>query len=230
MTDRGLTDTSGTGRAAERDALLLATLPHVAFDGWTRQALRLGAEEAGFGADEVAELLPGGVAELADLLHDWADRAMVERLAAEGEAFAGLRLREKIAQAVLTRLDLLLPYRDAVRRDLARRAARPLSRRGLRQLYGTVDAMWRAAGDRSTDLNFYSKRGLLAGVYASTLLVWLDDRSDGQETTQAFLERRIGEVLAIGRQISGLKRLGDLAEAPFRLAARLREGRGAAAS
>jgi ubiquinone biosynthesis protein COQ9 len=229
MTDRGLTDMSGTGRAAERDALLLATLPHVAFDGWTRQALHLGAEEAGLGADEVAALLPGGVAELADLLHDWADRAMVERLAAEGEAFTGLRVREKIAQAVLTRLDLLLPYRDAVRRDLARRAARPLSRRGLRQLYGTVDAMWRAAGDRSTDLNFYSKRGLLAGVYASTLLVWLDDRSDGQETTQAFLERRIGEVLAIGRQISGLKRLGDLAEAPFRLAARLREGRGTAA-
>ena len=215
-------------KTAERDALLLAVLPHVAFDGWTRQALRLGAEDAGFGLDEVAVLFPGGIAGLADHLHDWADRAMLERLA--GEAFESLRVREKIAQAVTARLDVLLPYRDAVRRDLARRALRPLSRRGLRQLHRTVDAMWRAAGDRSTDINYYSKRGLLAGVYASTLLVWLDDRSEGQEITRAFLERRIGEVLAFGRQISGLKRLGDLAEAPFRLAARLREGRGAAAS
>jgi ubiquinone biosynthesis protein COQ9 len=215
---------------AERDALLLAVLPHVAFDGWTRQALRLGAENAGFGLDEAAILFPGGVAALADHLHDWADRAMLDRLAEEGDGFEGLRVREKIARAVTVRLDLLSPYRDAVRRDLSRRALRPLSRRGLHQLHRTVDAMWRAAGDRSTDFNYYSKRGLLAGVYASTLLVWLDDRSEGQETTHAFLERRIGEVLAFGRQISGLKRLGDLAEAPFRLAARLREGRGAAAS
>jgi ubiquinone biosynthesis protein COQ9 len=230
MTDQTLSDQPLSDQTAERDALLLAVLPHVAFDGWTRQALRLGAGDAGFGLDEVAVLVPGGIAALSDHLHDWADREMVARLAEEGEAFESLRVREKIARAVTVRLDLLLPYRDAVRRDLARRALRPLSRRGLRQLHRTVDAMWRAAGDRSTDINYYSKRGLLAGVYASTLLVWLDDRSEGQEITGAFLERRIGEVLAFGRQISGLKRLGDLAEAPFRLAARLREGRGAAAS
>jgi len=225
-----MTDSTTSDRTADRDVLLLAVLPNVAFDGWTRQALRLGAEAAGFGLDEVAVLFPGGIAELSDHLHDWADREMAARLAEEGEVFESLRVREKIARAVTVRLDLLLPYRDAVRRDLARRALRPLSRRGLRQLHRTVNAMWRAAGDRSTDLNYYSKRGLLAGVYASTLLVWLDDRSEGQEITHAFLERRIGEVLAFGRQISGLKRLGDLAEAPFRLAARLREGRGAAAS
>ncbi|MGK9232496.1 COQ9 family protein [Inquilinus limosus] len=224
-----MTDPISSDRTAERDALLLAVLPHVAFDGWTRQALRLGAEDAGFGLDDAATLFPGGIAELAEHLHDWADRAMLERLAEEGEAFEALRVREKIAQAVMARLDILLPYRDAVRRDLSRRVLRPLSRRGLHQLHRTVDAMWRAAGDRSTDINYYSKRGLLAGVYASTLLVWLDDRSEGQETTRAFLERRIGEVLAFGRQISGLKRLGDLAEAPFRLAARLREGRETAA-
>jgi ubiquinone biosynthesis protein COQ9 len=225
-----MTDTPADDRAAERDALLVAVLPHVAFDGWTRQALRRGAEDAGFGLDEAAILFPGGIGELAEHFHDWADRAMLERLAAEGEAFDGLRVREKIALAVTARLDVLQPYRDAVRRDLARRTLRPLSRRGLRQLHRTVDAMWRAAGDRSTDFNYYTKRGLLAGVYASTLLVWLDDRSEGQEITHAFLERRIGEVLAFGRQISGLKRLGGLAEAPFRLAARLREGRGTATS
>ena len=218
-----------TDRTDERDALLLAALPHVAFDGWTGQALRRGAEAAGFGPEDIATAFPGGVAEVADHFHDWADRAMVARLDEAGSAYAELRVRDRITEAVLTRLDLLLPYRDAVRRDLSRRSLRPVSRRGLRQLYRTVDAMWRAAGDSSTDFNFYTKRGLLAGVYASTLLVWLDDRSEEQEITRAFLERRIGEVLAIGKRMSGLKRVGDWAEAPFRLAARLREGRGAAA-
>src|SRR5688572_9995705 len=115
MTDQTLSDQPMSDQTADRDALLLAVLPHVAFDGWTRQALRLGAEDAGFGLDEVAVLVPGGIADLSDHLHDWADREMLARLAEEGEAFESLRVREKIARAVTVRLDLLLPYRDAVR-------------------------------------------------------------------------------------------------------------------
>ena len=57
--------------------------------------------------------------------------------------------------------------------------------------------MWRLAGDTSTDFNFYTKRGLLAKVYMATLTVWLDDESDDLATTQAFLYRRIEDVMKI---------------------------------
>ena len=67
---------------------------------------------------------------------------------------------------------------------------------GLKLLYRTVDAMWYAAGDTSADFNFYTKRATLAGVYSSTLLFWLNDRSPGDEATWAFLGRRIDNVMS----------------------------------
>ncbi len=97
------------------------------------------------------------------------------------------------------RLAVLDPHREAVRRALALLTLPhnlPLS---LKLLYDTVDAMWYAAGDTATDFNFYTKRGLLAGVYAATTLYWLDDRSPGAADTHAFLDRRLGDVMAIPR-------------------------------
>ena len=59
----------------------------------------------------------------------------------------------------------------------------------------TVDRIWRLAGDTAVDFNHYTKRITLGAVYAATLLVWLDDRSDGNADTAAFLDRRLDEVM-----------------------------------
>ena len=56
--------------------------------------------------------------------------------------------------------------------------------------------MWRIAGDTSTDFNHYTKRMTLGAVYGSTLLVWLDDQSEGLGETAAFLDRRIDDVMS----------------------------------
>ena len=62
-------------------------------------------------------------------------------------------------------------------------------------LWGTVDAIWTALGDTSDDINWYSKRTILSGVYSSTILFWLgDDSYDGQATWD-FLDRRIENVM-----------------------------------
>ena len=83
----------------------------------------------------------------------------------------------------------------------------------MRGWYNTVDVIWRAAGDTSTDFNFYTKRGLLAAVYASTVLFWLDDRSEDCAATWAFLDRRIAEVMQFpqvrARVAEKFKRLPD---------------------
>jgi ubiquinone biosynthesis protein COQ9 len=67
----------------------------------------------------------------------------------------------------------------------------------LRDGYRTVDAIWRVAGDQATDFNFYTKRGLLAAVLASTTLFWLDDASEGHAETWGFLDRRIAGIMKI---------------------------------
>jgi ubiquinone biosynthesis protein COQ9 len=88
---------------------------------------------------------------------------------------------------------------------------------GLRLLYDTVDAIWYAAGDTATDFNFYTKRALLAGVYAATTLCWLEDRSREMEETHAFLDRRINDIMAIPRYGKELHERLDRLPNPLRM-------------
>ncbi len=110
---------------------------------------------------------------------------------------ASMKIRQRIATAVRVRLEQNIEHREAIRLGLAHMASPRRAGEGLRWLYHTVDAMWRAAGDTATDFNFYTKRMLLAGVYTSTLVYWLDDHSQDCGDTWAFLDRRIEDVMQI---------------------------------
>lgn len=173
------------------DRILNAALPHIAFDGWTQGTLTRAAESAGLTAFDAKRAFPGGAL---DAVNHFTRRADSRMLAALGD-MTGMKIRDKIAHAVMTRLRQQLPHREAVRRALALYTLHPAD--GLKSLYATTDAMWRAAGDTATDWNFYTKRLLLSGVYSSTLYVWLDDTTDGLAATEAFLRRRIENVMQI---------------------------------
>lgn len=198
----------------EKQTLLAALLPHVPFDGWSARALAQAAQDAGCDAGLVTRAFPGGAAEALDFWVAETDRAMLHAL--ESRDLAAMKVRERVKTAVMVRLELVAPHREAVRRALTLEALPQQAPRALRQLYRTVDAIWYAAGDTATDFNFYTKRMLLAGVYAATLLHWLDDKSEGFAGTAAFLDRRLSDVMKI-QQAKG--RLGKLAERlpnPFR--------------
>jgi ubiquinone biosynthesis protein COQ9 len=62
-----------------------------------------------------------------------------------------------------------------------------------RALARTVDAIWFAAGDRSADFAWYTKRVILGAIYTSTLLFWLRDDSEDDAATLAFLDRRLAD-------------------------------------
>ena len=100
-------------------------------------------------------------------------------------------------------------HREALRHVLSFLALPQNAPLGLKCLYRTVDAMWRAAGDTATDYNFYTKRMLLSGVYGSTLLYWLDDESADYEDSWAFLDRRIADVMTIEKTKGRLKGFFD---------------------
>jgi len=123
----------------------------------------------------------------------------------EKEGVANLKIRDRIKSAVRIRLERHAGEREAARRALALLSLPFNTPLALRLLYKTVDAMWYAAGDTSTDFNFYTKRATLAGVYSSTLLYWLADRSPGSEATWGFLDRRIDDVMKIEKLKSQVK-------------------------
>lgn len=210
-----------------RDRVLLATLPHVAFDGWTRKALRAGVADAGLGPDMALRAFPDGIPELVDHFADWADRRMLAEL--ERMDAGSMRIRDRIAAGVRARLEVLAAHREAVRRVLAFLALPPNAPLAARLLWRTVDAMWYAAGDNATDFNYYTKRGLLAAVYTSTTLCWLADSSEDFAATWAFLDRRIADVMKVPKVKARLKEaFGRLPRPPrlSRVMRRFRQARG----
>jgi ubiquinone biosynthesis protein COQ9 len=195
--------------------ILAAALPHVAFDGWSRRLLTDAAVEAGYDAAMARRAFPGGPAELVDFFIAEADRQMLETL--EGMDLPAMKIRERIATAVRVRLEQQAPHREAVRRAVALQALPGNAPKALKALYRTVDAMWHAAGDTATDWNFYSKRMLLAGVYSTTLLHWLDDSSEGFAATWAFLDRRIGDIMQIQKTRGRLEKMAAGLPSPLKL-------------
>jgi ubiquinone biosynthesis protein COQ9 len=196
---------------AEKDAMADAVMTHAAFDGWTRTAMAAGARELGKPVEEADRLFPGGAVEIIDWIDAQATARMQAVLAARD--IGGLKIREKIALAIRLRLEPLTAHREALRRAASVMSLPFNAGRAASALYRTVDAMWYGIGDRSTDFNFYTKRAILAGVYGSTVLVWLYDRSEGQERTWDFLARRIEDVMRFERAKASFRDV--LARGPF---------------
>ena len=196
-----------------RLALLDAALRHVPFDGWTWVAIDAAARDLGMDPPEARRLYPGGPAELIRAFSGEADRRMLVEL--ERMDLASMKVRDKVTMGVRLRLEAVAAHREAVRRALTVFAMPQNAADGLRCLYRTVDAIWYAAGDTATDYNFYTKRALLCGVYSSTLLYWLNDKSADSAATWAFLDRRIAEVLKIGGRLG--KTVGAAMNLPERL-------------
>jgi ubiquinone biosynthesis protein COQ9 len=189
---------------AARRAILEATLPHVPFDGWSQPALNAGARDAGHDETMVVRVFPGGPIDAIVFWSRDADRRMLADLAALD--LASMKVRARIATAVRLRLQAVVQHREALRRALGVLALPHNAPRGGELTWRTVDAIWWAAGDTATDWNFYSKRALLTGVYGTTLLRFLDDRSEGCAETWAFLDRRIADVMRVPQALAGVQR------------------------
>jgi ubiquinone biosynthesis protein COQ9 len=187
---------SMASREDQRDQLLEAALVHVPFDGWSRRSLFAGARDLGVEHGLVRRLFPRGGDDLLAQLERWADRRMLAQV--EVDALAAMRIRERIGTLVRARLEALAPHREAMRRAVAARLLPGNAMAGCASLWRTVDLMWSVAGDKADDYNYYTKRSLLAAVWTSTFLFWLEDRSDGMRESWAFLDRRIGDVMQIG--------------------------------
>jgi ubiquinone biosynthesis protein COQ9 len=176
-----------------RRELALPVGENAVFDGWTRAAVDSAAQQLGIDPVKARLAMPKTQAGMIDLYIQEVDRALEAYFTPE--RLAGMKIREKISSLVWKRLEIIGPAREAVRRAMAIFAMPQNVPLALRTSWRTADLMWRIAGDTSTDFNHYTKRMTLGAVYGSTLLVWLDDQSEGWMDTAAFLDRRIDDVM-----------------------------------
>ncbi|KIC51879.1 COQ9 family protein [Tateyamaria sp. ANG-S1] len=196
-----------------KDQLLDAALMHVPFDGWSETTLKAAAADAGVDMAMVRAVCPRGAVDLARAYHDRGDAAMVERL--ETETLPD-RFRDKIATAVRFRIEAVTD-KEAVRRGTTLFALPMYAGDGAKAIWGTADRIWTALGDTSEDVNWYTKRATLSGVYSATVLYWLGDDSTDNQATWAFLDRRIDDVMQIEKakaQVRDSKVLSTLFAGP----------------
>lgn len=203
--------------------LLDAMMMHVPFDGWSQAAIDNAAKDLGVDPLLARNALPRGALDAIALHSARADKRMIEALEARG--LEGLKIREKITLAIRTRLEQCETERESVRRAvqfLALPLGAPLA---ARLLYTTVDAIWRGIGDasQSAEFSFYSKRAILAGVYSATLAFWLQDDSEGRAETWTFLDRRIDDVMQLGKLRARMEPVLKALPSPLSALTRLRD-------
>lgn len=199
--------------------MLTTILNHVPFDGWSEAALQAASQETGIPAERVLNAFPGGAKDVLILWHEVADQQMIAAMGRPENVH--LRTRDRVAAAIRARLEANASHREAVRAGCALLLMPQNAGTATRLLYNTVNAIWYAVGDKSTDYNFYTKRALLAGVYSATVMYWLNDKSPDCSATWSFLERRIADVMRVpqvlGQASSRLREIADRLPKPQNL-------------
>ena len=172
--------------------LMVAALPNVAFDGWSNSTFVAACREADISERKARLFCPRGALDLAIAFHKWGDDQF--ETAFTKKKISELKVREKIRKAVELRIKVASD-KEAVRRGVVLFALPIYAFEGSRLIWDTSDLIWELIGDNSEDYNWYSKRAILSGVYAYTVLYWLGDNSEGSEETWHFLGRRIEDVM-----------------------------------
>ena len=175
-----------------KDRLLDAALMHVPFDGWSQTSFDAAVTDAGVDPALAQATCPRGAVDLALAYHQRGDDEMVRRIQAED--MSGMRFRDRVTAAVRFRIEAA-DDKEIVRRGTTLFALPQYAGDGARAIWGTADRIWTVLGDQSDDVNWYTKRTILSGVYSATVLYWLGDESEDHQATWAFLDRRIDNVM-----------------------------------
>lgn len=184
-----MSELSDTEREA-RDAAIRAILPHVPALGWTRRAIGAGLADAAMAPEDAEFLFPRGPVSAVEAWIDLTDREMVR----EAGGLEGLRTPGRVRALVAARLRLSAPHKEALRQAMALLALPWNAPAGLRSAARSVSAIWYAAGDRSADFSWYTRRASLGAVYGATLAFWLRDESEDEGPALAFLDRRLADL------------------------------------
>jgi len=186
-----------------KNAIIESFLPDVAYDGWSWSSVLKAAAREGYGRGQVREAFPGGIGDVVCSYAAHIDDLMMARLDRIDPDV--LRVRDRIRMAVLARFDALEPYKEAERYAVSYWSMPLRHVRAGKIVWRTADLIWNWAGDISDDYNHYTKRGLLSGILSTSTLVWLDDESDDRIVTSNFVDRRIDNVMQIGKIMGKIK-------------------------
>ncbi|MCA3270811.1 MAG: COQ9 family protein [Roseomonas sp.] len=186
-----------------RDGALDAILPLVPLYGWQAKAIAEGLRDAGMAPEDAEWMFPRGAISAIEAWIELADRRMeAAGLAAD---LAGLRTHERVRFLIKARLEAAEPHRDVLRAALSILALPWNAPIAARSLARSVSAIWYAAGDKSADFSWYTRRATLAAIYSATLAFWLSGRGQGLDAALEFLDRRLADHACFQKGLARFK-------------------------
>lgn len=188
-----------------RDRIIETCLLDVAANGWHWSIVQTAAQKCGIADGTARSVFPNGTADAVAHFSNYTDRKMVKAL--ESVPYCALRTRDRIRAAVLIRFEVLEPHKDIVKQSMAFWALPTHVIQGQRILWRTADLIWTWAGDSATDYTRQTKRASLSSILLGSVMVWINDESERNMITEAFLDRRLENVMEIGRTIGTIKKV-----------------------
>ncbi|KAK3747035.1 hypothetical protein QZH41_017809 [Actinostola sp. cb2023] len=113
-----------------------------------------------------------------------------------------------IRDAVEIRLRMIIPYMDSWPKVMRLMTIPQNAPDALKAVSYMVDDIWYHAGDTSTDINWYTKRGVLAALYGATELYMVRDRSEDFMDTWSFLDKRLEDMKQLAKMKDSFQKTG----------------------
>uniref|UniRef100_A0A8C8RMB6 Ubiquinone biosynthesis protein n=1 Tax=Pelusios castaneus TaxID=367368 RepID=A0A8C8RMB6_9SAUR len=193
--------------------ILTAALEFVPTHGWTADAIAEGAKSLGLSV-AAAGMFHNDSSEL--ILHFVSHcNSELSALLKEQQKLVQLGQAEKkktdqfLRDAVEARLRMLIPYIEKWPQALSILLLPHNIPASLTLLTSMLDEMWHYAGDQSTNINWYTRRAVLAGIYNTTELVMMQDSSPDFEDTWRFLENRVADAMKMGHTAKQVQSTGE---------------------
>ena len=205
-----------------RERILKALLPIAAFEGWNSKSIRQAVRAAKLPSGAESTYFPGGALEAIAFWSETCNQKIESYF--EARDLDEMRIRDKVTEGVWDYFEAMEGHEDAARRAMARLSLPDAIGHGPKKIWTTADTIWRAIGDTSTDINFYSKRTILSGVISSVFVKWLTDSDPDKQATRDFLDARIANVMSFEKAKFQFKKQTESWPSPANVLGRLRYG------
>tara|TARA_B100002051_G_C16722945_1_gene633587 strand:+ start:1405 stop:2049 length:645 start_codon:yes stop_codon:yes gene_type:complete len=185
-------------------------IKHAPFTGWSFNTLEIALIEI----DKlkfIDNLFPDGIVDLTNFFSEVADKKL--EFDTKNIKLEECSIRERIKILLNLRLDFFSRDKQVVKQIIGSDFFVKNNFRSINRISNSVDLMWILAGDKSLDYNYYTKRILLGGIYATTILYWLDaeDRAD----VSNFIDRRISNIMEFEKIKKNIKNIFETNKLKF---------------
>lgn len=195
---------------SKQDKLAKLFIQEVPKFGWSRETLLHCAKKQNLSTPNLALMFPSFEYDVLKYLIAQ-NNSLVEK---NYNSFNNSRLktRDKIKTIMELKFDSNAYLKDALP-EMLKFLLRPGNIfMSIKMLHQNSDFIWKLAGDKSNDFNYYSKRGLLSMVYLATLIYWLNDKSNKGIGTKNFISKSVDGIVDGVSKFKQLNVLRSLAQ------------------